>query len=80
MTEWDDIKHFLHELVDDTTVPKNVKTKVGEILSIIDGDEETSIKVNKIMNELEDVSNDSNLQSYTRSQVYNIISMLEKIN
>ena len=40
---------------------------------------ELSIKVNKAMNELDDIASDINLQAYTRTQIWNIVSSLEKI-
>jgi len=73
------IEHVLNELKDDITVPKNVRLKVGNIIKVLNEDKEISIKVSKSLNELEEIADDVNLQSYTRTQVWNVISELEKI-
>ncbi len=79
----DDIQQIINaidELQNDNTVPKNVKTKLQNVTIILKGDEEnTSIKVNKALDELEEISDDPNIQSYTRTQIWNIVSLLESI-
>lgn len=79
MNELDDVKEMLKELTEDHTVPRNIKTKVQEIIEILSADEELSLKVSKALAELEDVSNDTNMQPFTRTQIWNIISSLEMI-
>lgn len=73
------IEPVLAELKDDVTVPKNVRLKVEKIIEILNSDLETKIKVSKALNELEDIADDVNLQSYTRTQIWNVISVLEKV-
>ncbi len=71
--------HALAELADDTSVPKNVREKVNAARGFLgEKDTELSIKVNKALAELEEVSEDINIQTYTRTQLWNIASMLEK--
>ena len=70
---------MLNEIKDDLTVPKNVRTKIEKVIGILGERKEMPIKVSKALNELEDVANDVNLQSYTRTQIWNVISELEKI-
>ena len=74
-----DIITSISELQDDSTVPKNVKEKVQKILETLkDEKAELSMRVDKALQILDDVAEDSNLQSYTRTQIWNIVSMLEK--
>ncbi|MBU0461926.1 MAG: UPF0147 family protein, partial [Nanoarchaeota archaeon] len=42
--------------------------------------EELSIRINKALSELDEISDDTNLQAYTRTQIWNIASMLEMFN
>jgi uncharacterized protein len=68
----------LEELKDDSTVPRNVKTKLeNSITALKKNDEEVSIRIDKVLQELDEIANDTNTQSYTRSQIWNIVSMLE---
>ena len=74
------IQPVLAELKDDVTVPKNVRLKIEKVMKLLNGETEMQIKVSKALNELEEIADDVNLQSYTRAQVWNVISLLEKIN
>lgn len=74
-----DMISLLEEIQDDSTVPRNVKDKLQLCSSALQDDIEVSLKVDKVRHALEAVSEDSNLQSYTRMQIWNISSMLEKL-
>ena len=75
------IVEALEELSGDNTVPRNIKSKVEEVISILKSDngQDMSIKINKALSTLDEISDDTNLQSYTRTQIWNIASMLETI-
>ncbi len=73
------IAPVLEELKNDATVPKNVRLKIERVMEMLNGQTEMQIKVSKALNELEEIADDVNLQSYTRTQVWNIISILEKV-
>ena len=69
----------LNEIQSDTTVPRNVRTKIELIMITLSEEVELPIKVNKSLNHLDEIANDVNLQSYTRTQVWNVMSLLEKL-
>jgi uncharacterized protein (UPF0147 family) len=71
----------LEELSGDNTVPRNIKSKVEAIIGIlkIEDGSDMSIKINKALSELDEISDDTNLQPFTRTQIWNIVSMLEMI-
>ena len=73
------VEPMLNELKEDATVPKNVKLKIDKVIGILKKNSEATIKASKALNELEEVADDVNLESYTRAQVWNLISILEKI-
>ncbi len=74
-----DMINLLEELQDDSTVPRNVKDKLQICSSALQDNIEVSLKVDKARHALEAISGDSNLQSYTRTQIWNISSMLERL-
>ena len=80
ISEVDVVVNSLNEIQVDATVPRNVRTKIEAIVNTLKEDTELSIKVNKALNELDEIANDVNLQSYTRTQIWNIMSVLEKFN
>ncbi len=77
--ELNNVLEVLKELSEDSIVPKNIKSKISEVIEILEGDSEMSLKISKALHELEEISDDSNLQAFTRTQIWNITSMLEKI-
>ena len=78
--EINDVVETLAKLQEDTTVPKNVKLKIQKIVSALkEKNIELSIKVHKALHELDEIADDANMQPYTRTQIWNIVSMLEKI-
>ncbi len=69
----------LSELSTDLAVPKNIKNKINQMIEILKDDSDLSIRVNKVLNELDEISDDTNMQAYTRIQILNIVSLLETI-
>ncbi len=69
----------LNELQNDPTVPKNVRNTVVEIIKILSEEKETSVAVHKALNALESVSDDTNIEPYTRTQLWDVASLLEKV-
>lgn len=69
----------LRALQDDITVPKNLKNKLEGTINILNEDVEPSIRVNKVLHELDEINDYTNIQSHTRTQIWNIVSMLEAV-
>ncbi|MCX6711071.1 MAG: UPF0147 family protein [Candidatus Woesearchaeota archaeon] len=70
---------LMKELENDSTVPRNVKAKIANAEKALSEDAELSLRVHKALNELDEISDDANMQPYTRTQVWNIVSVLESI-
>ena len=75
-------KHQLKQVIDalnslQDEAPKNLKDKINTTISLLSGDEEFSIMRSKVLSELEDLSENNNLESYTRMQLLNVVSLLE---
>ena len=64
-------------MLEDNPMPKNIRAKIDKTIELLQKDEEHKTKISKAMHELEDISNDTNMQSDTRTQIFNIISVLE---
>ena len=78
-SDLDNIIEALNDLFEDRTVPKNVRTKLMNIVAILKSDLDVNIKVNKALDELDDIQSDANLQPFTRTQIWNIASTLETV-
>lgn len=74
------IVESMSEIELDNTVPKNIKKRLNETSRILRGTEEDeSIRISKAKDILQEVLDDQNMQSYTRTQLLNLLSGLEMI-
>lgn len=70
----------LDELKNDSTVPKNVKIKLTFIIETLsNSSEDFLMRKDKALSELDEIADDTNIQAYTRTQIWNIVSALEML-
>ncbi|MEM0231177.1 MAG: UPF0147 family protein [Candidatus Woesearchaeota archaeon] len=74
-----EIIEFMQELENDSTVPRNVKAKIANARQALLEQGELSLRIHKALNELDEIADDTNIQPYTRTQLWNIASLLESI-
>ncbi|MBW2971171.1 UPF0147 family protein [Candidatus Woesearchaeota archaeon] len=75
----DEIIEALQELEEDSTVPRNIRAKVAGTIQILQSKDELKLRIDKALQEMEEIASDNNMQSYTRAQIWNIVSMLESL-
>jgi uncharacterized protein len=79
----EEIIQALTNLKEDEGVPKNVRSKIDLIISDLKDDKiesDLSMKVGKSLHNLDEISEDLNLPPFIRTQIWNVSSMLEKLN
>ena len=70
----------MQEIAGDNTVPRNVKEKLNLIVKVLQNEaEDILLRKDKALSELDEIAEDTNLQAYTRTQIWNIVSVLEMI-
>ena len=75
-----EVLEILNTINGDSTVPRNVKIKIQEVRLILKGNSENiALQINKVLQEIDDLSEENNLPDYTRTQLWNIASLLETI-
>jgi uncharacterized protein (UPF0147 family) len=74
-----EIVGFMEELENDNTVPRNVKLKIASARQALLEQTELSLRIHKALNELDEIADDANIQPYTRTQIWNIASLLESV-
>ena len=75
------INKLLDEINEDRTVPRNIRSLIQEAKNgLNDKGKDMAIRINSAISILDDVSNDPNIPIYTRTRVWNIVSMLETMN
>ncbi len=70
----------LSAILNDESMPKNVRNSIEAAIKVLqDNSVEESLRANKAMQELDDVSDAPNMPSYIRSQLWGIVSQLERL-
>jgi len=76
----DEAGGYYGEINADRTVPKNIRRMVEEAKENLKNTEnDMDVRINAAISILDEISNDPNIPIYTRTQVWNIVSMLEVI-
>ncbi len=80
MTEVATVIERMNSLREDSTVPNNVKELLQEAVNQLRNEEdELALRVNAATSFLDEASNDPNIQQFTRTELWNIASLLEKM-
>lgn len=71
---------LIEQIANDRSVPRNIRTKCEESIKILkDEKQDVAIRSNTVISTLDDISNDPNIPTYTRTQIWNIVSLLESV-
>ena len=70
---------LIEQIVNDRTVPRNIRAKCQESIEILKDGGDVAIRINSVISNMDEVSNDPNIPMYTRTQVWNIVSILESM-
>ncbi len=80
MEALDEIKEMIAELAQDRKIPRNVRAVLESAVKELENEalpEKT--RVNTVITMLDEVSNDPNLQPFSRTEIWNVVSMLEMV-
>lgn len=69
---------LLDQIINDRTVPRNIRNAVEESKVALSGSGSEELKISTAINILDEVINDPNMPIYTRTQIWNAVSMLEQ--
>ena len=75
-----EIMELLSQIENDYTVPTNVRSGVKfAYTALSDHEKSLAVRVDKSLQELDEISDDPNIPIYTRTQIWNVVSMLESL-
>lgn len=74
------VVEMLQQVAEDPSVPNNIQGDCEECIEILKEEEELSVRINSCTSTLDEVANDANIPMYTRTQIWNIVSMLESVS
>jgi len=78
MKHLDETIEIIDEIVKDRTVPRNIRETLKEIKDCFNSEEDIAIKKDKAIHMLDMITSDSNMPVYTRTQIWNLVSLLEE--
>ncbi len=74
------VVQLLEQIVNDRTVPRNIRRSCEECINILKNESEAKdVRINSVISILDEVTNDPNIPMYTRTQIWNIVSILESL-
>ncbi len=77
---FDKVIELLDQIVNDRTVPRNIRRNCEECIEILKKESDPkAVRINAVISILDEVTNDPNIPMYTRTQVWNIVSILESM-
>jgi uncharacterized protein len=75
------INKLLDEISEDRTVPRNIRTLVQQAKADLNNTKnDWAVRINAAVSVLDEVSNDPNIPTYSRTHIWNIVSLLEVMN
>ncbi|MEM4245514.1 MAG: UPF0147 family protein [Candidatus Nanoarchaeia archaeon] len=79
MTEMmQDVIQLLCQIEEDYSVPKNIRCRIKTAIDVLSEDGTLpGVKASKAIEELEAASDETNLPTYTRTQIWQVVSLLE---
>jgi uncharacterized protein (UPF0147 family) len=78
MAEITEVIQLLCQIEEDHTVPKNIRCRIKTAIDVLTEDGKLlGVKTSKALEELEAASDETNLPTYTRTQIWQVVSLLE---
>ena len=74
-----DVLDLIDDVLNDTTLPKNVRKALEEAKKALNESQDISVKVMKAIYLIDEVIEDPNLMPHTRMQLWNVMSALEAV-
>lgn len=74
------VKLMLESILSDPRVPRNIKRVVNEAINYLNDETmEIEVKTSAAISVLDEISTDVHMPLYTRTQIWNIVTILEEI-
>jgi uncharacterized protein (UPF0147 family) len=78
MVDYEPIIRLLDEVMNDRTIPKNIRNVAESSKNILNNTETPELKISTAIHNMDEIINDPNMPIYARTKIWNIVSMLEQ--
>lgn len=75
-----EVSGMLDNLVNDTSIPKNIRRALSEAKARLDSGDEKSVKISAAIYVIESITEDINMPPHARTQIWAVMSALEALN
>lgn len=69
--------NVLNELQADRSIPKNIKNTLHEAKTELESKQENAIKADSAIQIIDSITNDTNLSTYVRTEIWKVVSLIE---
>lgn len=76
---FDRCNQILQHIMEDTSVPRNIRRAAEKSKDILAKEEEPTIKASTVISILDEISNDPNIPIHARTLIWNVLSELESV-
>ncbi len=77
LNDFKDIIEILNEIKEDETISKNTKSKIDCTMCVLEKKGDVSVIINRTIQELDCLLEDPGLPIYLKTQLWNIVTILE---
>jgi uncharacterized protein (UPF0147 family) len=75
-----EVIEILLQIESDFSIPKNIRSKIKSAISALKENElSVGVRINKSLQELDALGEESNIPSFTRTQIWHVVSSLESL-
>lgn len=78
-TDFEEIIEIMDQMVEDTSIPRNIRKTITETKERLQTDEDPTVKIGAVVYALEEIAEDINIPSHARTQIWTILSALESM-
>ncbi len=79
LIEFEPVMRILDEIINDRTVPKNIRAAAEESKTIMNNNGDTwELRISTAIHILDEIINDPNMPLYARTKIWNVVSALEQ--
>jgi len=72
------VKELLGRIINDRTVPRNIRQAAEDSKEVLSSTDAPEVKISTAIHILDEIINDPNMPMYTRTQIWNTVSILEE--
>ena len=79
LTEFEPVMRILDEIINDRTVPKNIRAAAEESKNTLNNNGDTlELRISTAIHILDEITNDPNMPLYARTKIWSVVSTLEQ--